>query len=339
MKQYVFFLSVVLIVASCTVYKEYPIDIYKPGEAYLPPDAGNIALVYRNFKYDTDTLQHYYKSENGLRKVKNDAANLDSLLAAICLNELAINLKKGNENKKTSIYTDVFKPHSAAKIPPINTSVLNNLASKTNADFVILLETHSFFYAEFAAEQGSQNPREVVTADVWSAYYPATGKFTDRKTMIDTVFWNSYDEDGNFNANSKLPPRLTALKIASQLAGEKYAKRFFASWVNVKRTYSVPPLPDFEAADQYLIKGEWDNAILLWKRYAADKHGKMAINARYNLALAYEMKDEIETALQWINAANQIATDYHSRNDMKLIEQYKKILLQRKKEIDRLNQQ
>ena len=72
MKQAILFLSVVLIVTSCTVYKEYPIDIYKPGEAYLPPDAGNIALVYRNFKYDTDTLQHYFKSDKGLRKIKND---------------------------------------------------------------------------------------------------------------------------------------------------------------------------------------------------------------------------------------------------------------------------
>lgn len=339
MKQFILFLTVAMIVTSCTVYKEYPIDIYKPGEAYMPPDAGNIALVYRNFKYDTDTLQHYYKSDKGLRKVKNDPKNLDGLLATACLNEVALNMKKGNENRKVSVYTNVFKPHWAAKIPVINTSVLNELATKTNAGFVILLETHSYFYAEYPSEQGGQNPREVVTADVWSAYNPATGKFTDRKNLIDTVFWNSYDDAGNYNSKSKLPPRITALKIASQLAGENYAKRYSASWVNVKRSYSVPPLPDFEAADQYLLKGDWDNAIMLWKRYSADKNGKMAINARYNLALGYEMKDDIETALQWINASQKIATDYRSSKDMKLIDQYKKILLQRKKEIDLLNQQ
>jgi hypothetical protein len=252
---------------------------------------------------------------------------------------VAINLKKANENRKVTVYTNIFKPHRAAKIPAINASVLNDLAAKTNAGFVILLETHSYFYAEYPSEQGGQNPREVVTADIWSAYNPATGKFTDRKNLIDTVFWNSYDDAGDYNAKSNLPPRVTALKIASQLAGEKYAKRYSASWVNVKRSYSVPPLPDFEAADQYLQKGDWDNAIMHWHKYAADKNGKLAINARYNLALGYEMKDDIDTALQWINASQKIAGDYHSSKDLKLIEQYKNILLQRKKEIDRLNQE
>ncbi len=38
----------------------------------------------------------------------------------------------------------------------------------------------------------------------------------------------------------------------------------------------------------------------LWKRYADDKNGKMAINARYNLALAYEMKDDLDTAWKWL---------------------------------------
>ena len=33
MKQLIFLFSVVLLFTSCTVYKEFPIDIYKPGEA------------------------------------------------------------------------------------------------------------------------------------------------------------------------------------------------------------------------------------------------------------------------------------------------------------------
>lgn len=332
------FLFSVLVLSSCTVYKEYPIDIYKPGEAYLPPDAKNIALVYRNFKYENDTLQHYFKDNRMLRKAKNDPANLDSALAAICLNELALNLKKEDKEKKTSIYTNIFKPHKAAKMPVVNTNVINNLVETVDADFVIMLETYSYFYAEYEAEQSAPKPREVITANVWSAYNPALQKITDRKTLIDTIFWNAFDESGKLDSRSKLPPRLTALKIASQLAGENYAKRYFAAWVNTKRTYSIPPLPDFEMAEKYIQKGDWDNAILLWKRYADDKNGKLAIHARYNLAFGYEIKDDIDTAIQWISAAKQSAESYHSRSDLKLIEQYNKVLIQRKKDVERLNQ-
>jgi len=93
MNRIVYWFFALIALSSCTVYKEYPIDIYKPGPAAIPVDAKNIALVYRNFKFTNDTLQHYYKLDNALKKTKGDPENLDSLLAIYCLNELANKLK------------------------------------------------------------------------------------------------------------------------------------------------------------------------------------------------------------------------------------------------------
>ena len=338
MKRYSFwFLMISLAITSCTVYKEYPIDIYKPGEIAIPPNVENISLIYRNFKYNNDTLQHFYKDNNVLKRAKSDPKNLDSILVSNCLNELAANLKANNNFNRIHIFPDVFKPHTGSKLPLIDFEILDKLTTETETDLFISLETFSYFYAEYSADAGVPKPREVITAGIWAVYDPVQNKTIERKTMIDTVFWNAYDEQGNYQKNSKMPPRLSALQIASRIAGENYSKRFFASWQSVKRTYSIPPLPDFEAAEKYLVKGEWDNAIMLWKRYAADKNGKMAINARYNLALAYEMKDDLDTAMQWLTAAQQIAADYRSKEDLKMIEAYQKVLAQRKKEIERLN--
>ena len=338
MKRYSFwFLMISLAITSCTVYKEYPIDIYKPGEIAIPPNVENISLIYRNFKYNNDTLQHFYKDNNVLKRAKSDPKNLDSILVSNCLNELAANLKANNNFNRIHIFPDVFKPHTGSKLPLIDFEILDKLTTETETDLIISLETFSYFYSEYSADAGVPKPREVITAGIWAVYDPVQNKTIERKTMIDTVFWNAYDEQGNYQKNSKMPPRLSALQIASRIAGENYSKRFFASWQSVKRTYSIPPLPDFEAAEKYLVKGEWDNAIMLWKRYAADKNGKMAINARYNLALAYEMKDDLDTAMQWLTAAQQIAADYRSKEDLKMIEAYQKVLAQRKKEIERLN--
>lgn len=331
------FLALVLTITSCTVYKEYPIEVYKPGEIAVPSNVKNIALISRNFKYQNDTLQHFYKDNNQLKKAKGDPKNLDSLLVITCLNELAGNLKsKGNFNR-IHIFPEVFKPHTSAKLPALDFDLISKLTTETETDLLISLETYSYFYSEYAADAGVPKSREVVTANVWAVYDPVAKKILERKTVIDTVFWNAYDEQGNLQKNSKLPPRLTALKIASQMSGENYSKRFVASWQTVKRMYSIPPLPDFEAAEKYLLKGDWDNAILLWKRYAADKNGKMAINARYNLALAYEMKDDFESAGRWLAAAQQIATGYKSRDNIKMIAAYQKVLDQRIKEVERLN--
>ena len=327
-----------LTISSCTVYKQYPIDIYKPGEIAVPPNVENVAIVYRNFKYESDSLQHFYKDDHQLKRAKNDPENLDSILSSYCIKELASNLQSNNTFKRIHIFPSIFKKHSGNKLPALKFDLINKLTSSTETDLLISLETFSYFFSEYAQNYDVPKSREVFTVSVWAVYDPFTEKIIERKTLIDTVYWNNYDEKGNYQKNGKLPPRPTALKIASQLAGEEYAKRFFASWQTVNRMYSVPPLPDFTEASNYIEKGKWDNAIQIWKKYAPDNNGKMAINARYNLALGYEMKDDMETAWKWLIAAQQLAVSYKSKEDIKMILQYKKVLAKRKKEIERLNQ-
>lgn len=329
-----------LLTASCTVYKDYQIEVYRPGVIAVPPDAKNVAIVYRNFKYNNDTLHHFYQDDFRLKRAKNDPADLDSLLANLTMQELAKNLKENNAFNEIRIFPELFKLHRGSKLPVLDIEMVDKIASTADADLLVSLETYSYFYSEYSETDQFPTPsNEVITAAAWAVYDPIDKKLLERKTMIDTVFWNSYDDQGNYQRNSHLPPRLTALKIASQMAGENYAKRFFASWQTVNRMYSIPPLPDFAEADVYVQKGEWDNAILLWRRYADDSNGKMAINARYNLALAYEMKDNLETAEKWLIAAQQLATSYRSKEDLKMIMQYRNILNKRIREINQLNQE
>jgi hypothetical protein len=54
--------------------------------------------------------------------------------------------------------------------------------------------------------------------------------------------------------------------------------------------------------------------------------------------LAYEIKDEIELAIQWIKAAQELAVKLKSREDLKRILNYQRILENRKNEIIQLNQ-
>jgi hypothetical protein len=335
-----FLLILIAVVASCTVYKEYPIDVYKPGEIPVPPDTQDAVLIYRNFKYPGDTLQQYYKKDNQLRKAQTNPEMLDSILVTSCLNELAKNLKINNtfEDIKILPYS-AFKRHSGDKLPVLNVELVKQISETTGAGVVISLETFSYFFSEYSESYEAPKSNEVITANVWAVFDPENEKLIERKALIDTIYWNGYDENGNYNKNYQFPPRETALRIASQLSGENYAKRFFASWQTVNRMYAVPPLPDFDQASYYVGKGEWDKTIQLWEKYATDKNGKLAINARYNLALAYEMKDDIEMASRWADAAQKLAVEYRNKEDLKIILLYQNILTQRKKDIAKLNNQ
>ena len=329
---------VLILLASCTVYKEYPIEIYKPGEANIPPSAKKAAIVYRNFKYLEDTLQHYYKNDFQLFKAKNDPENLDSLLVTACINELSTELKNNNVFEDVSIFpTTVFERHTAEHLPHLPPELTENMAQASNADLLIVLETFSSFFSTYPQTFDTPTSNEVITVAVWGIYDPVKKATIECKTMIDTAFWNGYDDQGNYRKGYTPPPRLAALEMASALAGENYAQRFYATWQTVNRMYSIPPLPDFSDAAFYFEEGKLDRAIALWQKYADDNNGKMAINARYNLALAYELKDDLDTAQKWLAAAFRLASKYKSRNDLKTILTYQKILDSRRKELSKFN--
>jgi hypothetical protein len=335
-------LPVLLLLAglsACTVYNEYPIEVYKPGEVAVPPSAENVALFYRNFKYPADTMLHYYKRDYQLIKAQNDPENLDSILVFTCLNELAQEFKTSNTFSEVRIFPySSFDRHSADNLPQLPAELISKIASSSGSDVLIALETFSAFFSSYPEEFETPETNEVITASVWGIYDADTEKLMERKTFIDTLFWNGYDNQGKYMEGYQPPPRLNALQIAAAMAGENYAKRFRASWETVNRLYSVPPLPDFSDAAYYFEEGDWDRAIALWKKYAGDNDGKLAINARYNLALAYELKDQIATAEKWLDAAYDLATSYRSKDDLKRIVNYQKALDTRKKQINRLNQ-
>ena len=134
-RSFLWLLFVLISVSSCTIYKEYPIDVYKPGEIAIPSTAKNVAIVYRNFKYKNDTLQHYYKDDNRLIKANGDPDNLDSTMVSFCVQELAQNLKDKNLFDRINIYPDLFKQHSGNKLPALSKAGFQNNQLRSRSEF------------------------------------------------------------------------------------------------------------------------------------------------------------------------------------------------------------
>ncbi|RIH63281.1 hypothetical protein D1164_20735 [Mariniphaga sediminis] len=330
---------ILLFLSACTVYKEYPIEVYTPGEAPVPSDTRKVAVIYRNFKYPGDTLLHFYRDDSQLMKSQSDPVELDSLLVATCLNKLAASLKNNQSFSEVRILPyHTFKRHTGEELIDLPADLAKQIANASGTDLILSLETFSSFFSGYPVSFGVPKASEVVTVAVWSIYDPQRSLTLERKTMIDTIYWNGYDNKGNYLENYAPPPRLNALHIAAALSGENYAKRFYATWQTVDRMYSVPPLPDFSGAAYYFEEGELGKAIILWKKYSDEKSGKLAINARYNLALAYELKDDLLTAQKWLAASLDLAQKHRSSKDIRMIKAYQKVLEKRIKVLETVEQ-
>jgi hypothetical protein len=324
-----------LILSSCTIYRNIPIEILRTREVKLPSSAGRIAFVYRNFKYINDTLQNYFLQDEKLyRDLNNKGKNIDSIIVTSCLHSAANALVQNGVCRDQVIYPlDIFPRQTGERIHPLPADLIKKLALPAQAEYIILLETFSYFFSQ-TLNQSDGEFQEAKLAGLWTMYSAASGEITDRKTMTDTVYWSKYDETGNVKKET-LPPRLPALQQAGEVFGENYAKRFYSDWTKVDRLMIIPPLEDFRLAAEYTDKNEWDKAESIWNRYTDRRFGRLAISALYNLSLAQEMNDNLNEALNLISKAYDLAESYPNSNEQKLTESYKDILIQRIRDIEK----
>ena len=180
-----------LFVTSCTVYREFPIEVYKPGEIVIPPNVENISLVYRNFKYENDTARDVYKRDFELVRAKNDPENLDSVLVNYCFDEFKKNIKTNTHIQNITVVPGIFKNHSGEKMPKLSDDLIDQISQVTGSDLIVSLETYFYLYSEFTSNGSTPESKEVITGNVWAVYDPLANKTLNRQTVLETVYWNN----------------------------------------------------------------------------------------------------------------------------------------------------
>lgn len=310
--------------SACTVYRQVPIEVLRTEEVKLPLKRNAIAFIYRNFKFNKDTLQDYYLQDGVLLADRSTSKQeTDSLVATSCLQAAASLLNDKGISEKPVFYPyGIFPPQTGERIIPLPTDLIKKLAMPAKADYLIVLETITYFFSIDNRMESGEGFQQVKLAAVWNLYNRETGKVEDHKTITDTLYWDL----GQANKSGVTPPRKIALQQAASLMGENYAKRFYADWEKVDRMVIVPPLEDFRQAAALAEQQEWDKAAEIWRRYIAQKYGKLAISACYNLALSAEISDDLPGAATWIDKAVKLASPYKGSDELEYALNYQKII-------------
>lgn len=131
------------------------------------------------------------------------------------------------------------------------------------------------------------------------AYVPGrhTPLFTFSKT--DTIYW-------------EMRPDLTqerVIKDASEYAGMLPARHLLPHWKEVERYYFDGGVSEMRDAGIYVREQNWEEAASLWQSLYDSKKGKNKMYAAYNLALYYEMQDELEKAREYLDVALSLAKE------------------------------
>jgi hypothetical protein len=331
-----FLLILISFFFSCVVYRETPIEVLRPKIIDIP-DKTSLTLIYRNFKYENDTLQNYIRDNYTLKyDSRSKKVNIDSLVSMSILNTLASQpeLRQNTSTPHVFIY-NTFPRMTGLKLSPLSQELVQNIAKSSGAQKVISLETLTYMYSWYSYISGSDESSDVAIDGTWAVYDGLTGILLQQEQVVDTLYWTT-NLNPHSQARTLVPPWITAMKLAAETYAENFAKKFTTAWETVQRLIIVPPVKEFTLATEYASENKWEEALELWQRYTPDRFGRLSVSARFNVALAYEMMDNLDKAIEWIELALVQTRIYRNKEELRLIQNYQQILDQRKKEINQL---
>ncbi len=167
----------------------------------------------------------------------------------------------------------------------------------------------------------------------WRFYDPSTNTILDEFTVAEGAHWNSTGATAS-EAINNLPDQRLCTNETSLLAGKKYAMRIAPTWVNIIRSYYISGSKEMKNAGRLAKNNRWNEAAKIWQAVInqSDAKKKVKGKAAYNLAVANEVKNELDTAIEW---AYKSQKEY----DFKPAKQYWNELRQRKNDSARVKDQ
>jgi hypothetical protein len=141
----------------------------------------------------------------------------------------------------------------------------------------------------------------------WRMYDPST------KIILDEFVTDDYLERTSSGATERaalnnLPSQVNVTRDVAHIGGTAYGMRIAPVYVQVNRQYygkSKAAKAEMKQAARLAAAGNWDKAAEIWKKLS-EKPGmdqKAAGRAAYNMAVAAEMKGQLELAQEWAEKA------------------------------------
>lgn len=314
--------------SSCLTYEPVKLQVLKPAGVKINPDVYRVVFVnHSNYKKST-----FASNNNEFSTFNADSLRTVQYFAGLA--EVLLNSPRFYLINKPTEYIE--KASYSERFITLSWDEISKLCTDSAADAAIILENYSITYTDpiklqYSEEYVLYGSLEMENSSIWRIAIPSEKAEADNYLLKDTLFW---DASGNYEVEvlSNLPNVNDATLQSCYYAGKKYGERIAQTWETKNRYLLSCENKDFQLAVSYAKLGQWDKAIEIWKKYPYSQKRRFAAYAAYNLAIASERVDNIDAALEWASKS------YLTMKD-KDVEQYIKILEERKKVKDKIELQ
>lgn len=282
-----------LLFSSCTTLQPFSFERLKAADVNFPEQVKNIGIVNQMPVIDWDNQSVDYASGllEGDGKVATEALAQGiaetGYFAQVIICDSAIRAQGG------TMAEDQFIPQETVDSLMEALSVDMLLAMERVR---IQLEESSIFLPDVMMEVPAMDG--IVTSLV-RAY--ASGRSTPLYTVnkTDTICW-------------ELTPELTYNQIIQDASGHAASLavvHIIPHWEEAHRYYFDGGNADMRDAGVYVREQNWTDAADLWQKLYDSRTGKVRMRAAYNLALYYEMRNDLDESKAYLETAASLAKD------------------------------
>ena len=130
----------------------------------------------------------------------------------------------------------------------------------------------------------------------------------------DSIFWENYGATAEM-AKASLISQKNMIEEGSTFAGALPVSYLIPHWKTVNRTLFNSGSVHMRDAAHLARSNEWEDAYTLWvKEYESTKSKKRKMWCANNIAVYYEMKDEITKSLEWARIAEYLSIDLFDKD-------------------------
>ncbi len=222
---------------------------------------------------------------------------------------------------------------------------VNSLCQQYDAQAVVAIE---IFDTDFIITNGERKVKKTVVVDsveqeieVNEYYAEGVGNLTIGIRLYDPKTKTVVDQQLLQNSNTWRATGSTLREALAQLIAKSDATRLLSHRVGSDYAYKIAPMPiqitrsfngksrkapALEQGSRYADVGQWRNAINTWENGIAGVPAKQGGYLAYNIAIAYEVMGDLETAKEWaqksyVQFGNRDAKSYVSLIRQRLYEE------------------
>jgi hypothetical protein len=183
---------------------------------------------------------------------------------------------------------------------------VDDLCHEYGAQAILSLESYSMDldlsiqYYEYESDLVQSRYYEISTRVRWIIYLPGNPRPFDTYNLSDTLFFPDI-VDGNMMVPST--DVSTMIREGFYGSGVKYGRYLVPAWVHAERQLYRGREDSLKIAAKETDAGDWDKAYSIWRRLTESGDNTLVAKAYHNMAVYYELEDNLDSASSLINLA------------------------------------